>query len=247
MVNALLFHLQDLSGIAGRSSPRIRHRIDKMTVGAGRGSEKRYRARLACPRRSRRIPRAQAVYIAIVEGNIKEESGDVDAPIGRHPSTASVWRGQEWPRRPLRVGACSHAWGSLRFGIEPCSKQGVRTRYGAMAHTGILWREIRCTGRIRPSWALRGRRCTRIALLLNIRAPEKKWNSMRPPPPYFLRPSKKRGITARCGWECAGRPSIGRIKRRSMRTGLIFLFNRQTEPNSDSKIHKAAIYSMAAL
>jgi hypothetical protein len=32
-----------------------------------------------------------------------------------------------------------------------------------------------------------------------------------------------------------------------MRTGLIFLFNRQTEPNSDSKIHKAAIYSMAAL
>ncbi len=84
LVNALLNHCGDsLSGINGVSRPGIVHRIDKDTSGlllvakndAAHGG-------LAAQLKSHSIKR---VYEAVVHGVIKEESGTVDAPIGRHP------------------------------------------------------------------------------------------------------------------------------------------------------------------
>ena len=83
LVNALLKHLDNLSGIGGEIRPGIVHRIDKDTSGLLLIA-KNDMAHLSL---SEQI-RAHAVhraYKAIVIGNLKEDEGTVDAPIGRHP------------------------------------------------------------------------------------------------------------------------------------------------------------------
>lgn len=83
LVNALLYHCTDLSGINGVLRPGIVHRIDKDTSGilvvakndAAHNS-------LAAQLKEHSMNR---VYNALVEGVIKEDSGTVDKPIGRHP------------------------------------------------------------------------------------------------------------------------------------------------------------------
>ena len=84
LVNALLYHAQEeLSGIGGVIRPGIVHRIDKDTGGllvvAKNDAAHLF---LAQEIKSHRV---QRVYHAIVKGNLKEDSGTVDAPIGRHP------------------------------------------------------------------------------------------------------------------------------------------------------------------
>ncbi len=83
LVNALLFAVKDLSGIGGELRPGIVHRIDKMTSGllAVAKNDFAHRA-LSSQLKSHEAGR---VYLALVDGNIKEDSGTVDAPIGRHP------------------------------------------------------------------------------------------------------------------------------------------------------------------
>ncbi len=84
LVNALLFHFGDLSSIGGEIRPGIVHRIDKMTSGllvvAKNDTAHERLARQFADHSAHRS------YIALVAGNIKEDSGTVDAPIGRHPT-----------------------------------------------------------------------------------------------------------------------------------------------------------------
>ena len=84
LVNALLYHCKDsLSGIGGVIRPGIVHRIDKDTQGllvaAKNDSAHLFLAEEIKTHRVRRI------YYAIALGNFREDSGTVDAPIGRHP------------------------------------------------------------------------------------------------------------------------------------------------------------------
>jgi 23S rRNA pseudouridine1911/1915/1917 synthase len=83
LVNGLLYHCKDLSGINGKLRPGIVHRLDKDTSGvmvvAKNDSAHRL---LAEDLKSREIKRS---YIALVHGNIAEERGKIDAPIGRDP------------------------------------------------------------------------------------------------------------------------------------------------------------------
>ncbi len=83
LVNALLHHCQDLSGINGVVRPGIVHRLDKDTSGVMVAAKND----LAHLHLARQIKERQASrkYIAIVHGNIKEEQGTIQAPIGRHP------------------------------------------------------------------------------------------------------------------------------------------------------------------
>lgn len=84
LVNALLFHCKDsLSGINGVNRPGIVHRIDKDTSGllVIAKNDKAHNA-LAEQFAVHSITRE---YHAIVYGNVKQDSGTVDAPIGRHP------------------------------------------------------------------------------------------------------------------------------------------------------------------
>lgn len=84
LVNALLFHCNDsLSGINGVMRPGIVHRIDKDTSGLLIVAKNDFsHAHLAKQIKEHSFTRE---YEAVVFGNIKEESGTVDAPIGRNP------------------------------------------------------------------------------------------------------------------------------------------------------------------
>ena len=84
LVNALLFHFGDLSTIGGEIRPGIVHRIDKMTSGLLVVAKNDLaHERLASQFADHSAHRS---YIALVAGNMKEDTGTVDAPIGRHPT-----------------------------------------------------------------------------------------------------------------------------------------------------------------
>ena len=81
MVNALLYHIKDLSGINGQIRPGIVHRLDKDTSGVMVVAKNDVAHRsLAAQIKDHSIKRE---YIALVHGTIKENLGTIDAPIGR--------------------------------------------------------------------------------------------------------------------------------------------------------------------
>jgi len=83
LVNALLHHCSDLSGINGVLRPGIVHRLDKETTGLLVVAKNDIAHRhLAAQLEARRITRR---YTALVWGDLSEEDGSVDAPIARHP------------------------------------------------------------------------------------------------------------------------------------------------------------------
>lgn len=82
LVNALLFHCHDLSGINGEIRPGIVHRLDKDTSGV-----------MVCAKNDKAhinlaeqisTKSAHRIYQAVVHGNIKEEAGIIKGDIGRH-------------------------------------------------------------------------------------------------------------------------------------------------------------------
>ena len=84
MVNALLKHLDNLSGIGGEIRPGIVHRIDKDTSGLLLVA-KNDMAHLSLSEQIR-AHTVQRAYRAIVIGGLKEDEGTVEGPIGRHPT-----------------------------------------------------------------------------------------------------------------------------------------------------------------
>ena len=85
LVNGLLYALgDDLSGINGELRPGIVHRIDKDTSGLlAVAKNDLAHTVLASQLKDHTMART---YEAIVCGSFREDSGTVDAPIGRHPS-----------------------------------------------------------------------------------------------------------------------------------------------------------------
>ena len=85
LVNGLLYAMgDDLSGINGELRPGIVHRIDKDTSGLLAVAKNDFaHSFLASQLKDHSMYR---VYELIVCGNLKEDSGTVDAPIGRHPT-----------------------------------------------------------------------------------------------------------------------------------------------------------------
>ncbi len=84
LVNALLEHCTDLSGINGVLRPGIVHRIDKNTSGIlVIAKNDNAHNILAHQLKEHTMTR---VYYALVEGVIKKDEGTVDTQIGRHPA-----------------------------------------------------------------------------------------------------------------------------------------------------------------
>ena len=83
LVNALLHHCGDsLSGIGGEKRPGIVHRIDRDTSGLIIAAKNDYaHQHLAAQLQDHSLART---YEAVVIGNLREDSGTIDAPIGRH-------------------------------------------------------------------------------------------------------------------------------------------------------------------
>src|SRR5215813_7806088 len=83
LVNALLYHCPTLSGIGGKERPGIVHRLDKETSGcivaakndmAHRELSKQFAARTV-----------EKIYLALVAGKLRKETGVIENKIGRHP------------------------------------------------------------------------------------------------------------------------------------------------------------------
>lgn len=85
LVNALMYHCgQELSGINGCMRPGIVHRIDMDTTGSLVVCKNDMAHQSLCDQlKEHSINR---IYVAVVHGNIKEDHGTIDAPIGRHPT-----------------------------------------------------------------------------------------------------------------------------------------------------------------
>lgn len=84
LVNALLYHCGDsLSGINGVLRPGIVHRIDRDTTGSILAC-KNDRAH-SCIAEQLRTHSITRVYHALCQGDLKEDTGTVDRPVGRHP------------------------------------------------------------------------------------------------------------------------------------------------------------------
>lgn len=81
LVNGLMYHLKNLSSINGVMRPGIVHRLDMNTSGlmlvAKNDKSHNFLAKCLKEHSINRI------YYALVEGNIKEDSGTIDAPLGR--------------------------------------------------------------------------------------------------------------------------------------------------------------------
>lgn len=82
LVNALLYHVKDLSGINGVLRPGIVHRLDKDTTGL-LVVAKNDAAHLSLAEQIEKKT-ARRAYQALVYGRLKQEEGTVDAPLGRH-------------------------------------------------------------------------------------------------------------------------------------------------------------------
>jgi 23S rRNA pseudouridine1911/1915/1917 synthase len=87
LVNALLAHCnhrgETLPGINGIQRPGIVHRLDKDTTGAIVIAKTE--AAFIHLQEQFRVKSARRSYLAVVHGNPKQDSGTINAPIGRHP------------------------------------------------------------------------------------------------------------------------------------------------------------------
>ncbi len=84
LVNALMYHCKDnLSGINGELRPGIVHRIDRDTTGLIVACKNDIAHKFIAEQLA--VHSITRKYQAIVYGNIKEDTGTVDAPIYRHP------------------------------------------------------------------------------------------------------------------------------------------------------------------
>ncbi len=81
LVNALLYHIKDLSGINGVLRPGIVHRLDKDTSGLLVIAKNDF-AHVELQRQIQ-AKECRRIYLALLEGVVKQDDGQIDKPIGR--------------------------------------------------------------------------------------------------------------------------------------------------------------------
>ena len=144
LVNALLYHCQgSLSGIGGVIRPGIVHRIDKDTSGL-LVVAKNDDTHLALSEQLKDHS-IRRTYYAVAVGNFKEDSGTVDAPIGRHPvdrKRMAVIRNDDIHSRPAvthwsvlaRGEADGQCFTLLRCELETGRTHQIRVHMASIGH-----------------------------------------------------------------------------------------------------------------
>ncbi len=118
LVNALLAHCRDLSGIGGVERPGIVHRLDKDTSGLVLVAKTDAAHKSLCKQfKNREIKK---VYLALVKGRIKNATGSIQSSIGRHKQH----------RKKMATG--------LRDGREAHTDYEVIQRYGHFTFVRLI-------------------------------------------------------------------------------------------------------------
>ncbi|HSG46222.1 MAG TPA: RluA family pseudouridine synthase [Longimicrobiales bacterium] len=123
LVNALLFHVKDLSGVGGRMRPGIVHRLDKDTSGLlVVAKSDRAHVGLSDAVKRRRVKR---LYRAACWGHLEESPIMVDAPIGRDPNDRQRMAVVEGGRSAVTRARLRERW--LRADLLDVALQTGRT------------------------------------------------------------------------------------------------------------------------
>ena len=136
LVNALIHHCGDsLSGVGGEKRPGIVHRIDKDTSGLLIVAKNDFaHLALSAQLADRSLSR---VYEAVVRGGMREDSGTVNAPIGRHPTDrkkmAVTQKGSRSAVTHWEVIARYRGYTHIRCRLETGRTHQIRVH---MAHIG---------------------------------------------------------------------------------------------------------------
>jgi 23S rRNA pseudouridine1911/1915/1917 synthase len=84
LVNALLYRCPDLAGIGGEVRPGIVHRLDRDTSGVMVcAKNESAHLQLAAQFRDRQVSKQ---YLALLQGTLRQDSGSIELPVGRHPT-----------------------------------------------------------------------------------------------------------------------------------------------------------------
>jgi len=128
LVNALLYRYENLSGLGGAIRPGIVHRLDRFTSGVLRVAKNdAAHQSLAAQFAARNV---EKVYLALVHGTVKAESGRIDRPIARDPVRRT--------RMTARLHEGRSAWTEYRVlrRLAPVGRSGAFTLLEARIGTG---------------------------------------------------------------------------------------------------------------
>ncbi len=135
LVNALLHHVEDLSGIGGALRPGIVHRLDKDTSGlmvVAKGDDAHRTLSDALQRRE-----VRRRYLAAAWGHLSENEITVDAPIGRDPRNRQrmgVVEGGRSARTHFRVRERWAAAELLDVALETGRTHQIRVHLAHIGH-----------------------------------------------------------------------------------------------------------------
>ena len=177
LVNALLHHVGDLSGIGGTLRPGIVHRLDRDTSGlmVAAKTDRAHRG-LSDALRERRVKR---IYLAALWGSLAEDAVVVDRPVGRHPRdrtrmgvvvgagrrerVCGTWRGgrprrsarPRWTRDARTRSGCTRRRSGMRWwGTRSTEREGSGDSRGMRAGGRRSWpREHRGSSCMRTVWS----------------------------------------------------------------------------------------------
>ena len=175
LVNALLYHCgESLSGINGELRPGIVHRIDRDTSGLIIAAKNdTAHVRLAEQLQDHTLART---YRCIVVGGLREDSGTVDAPIGRCPTDRKKMAVVSGGRRAVTHWTALERFPGQRM-WSAVWKQAGPTRFAFTWPTSAIrfW-ETRCTAAKKRCRAYRVSAFTRWACGSSTPAPGRWWS-----------------------------------------------------------------------